>query len=622
MCGILGFTSRDIRDPKLWLKNGVDLLNHRGPDSEGIWLNENQNIGLGFKRLSIIDLSVNGNQPMLSEDCMHHIVFNGEIYNHHEIRNILQNKKYVFKSSSDTEVLLYSYIEWGEKCLEKIDGMFAFAILDLVNQKFFLARDRVGEKPLFYSINKGNLYFASEIKPLLNINNDKNQISNESLNSYLENGYVQKNKSIYKDIFKLEASTYMTFNLENRKDSITQYENFIQPSKKRHIRKYFNSEEKLIEKLEMLLTNSITNKLIADVPIAFLLSGGVDSSVLVSLASRIETKINTFTVTFPGYSKFDESHHANIIAKKFNTNHYEVDGGKISPWIMDEIVQFFDEPLADSSILPTFTLFKEISNHYKVAIGGDGGDELFGGYDHYNRAAQLELAGKLMPLLLRKGIAKFILSRKNIGSKGYKSIEIFGSNFKELDTNFNHFFNYEEREKLLLNNLHCSVPYEVKEFNLSNKNLIERLSYRDFNNFLSEDILVKVDRSSMAHSVELRSPFLDKKIIDFAFNQTPANQKISLFQRKILLKKLASKILPGQFDLKRKQGFSIPINDLLKEEVWFDYFYTKISDFQTSIFDKDLLFKLMNDQKAGMQNGERLFSIVHFICWHNRYFNT
>jgi asparagine synthase (glutamine-hydrolysing) len=351
-----------------------------------------------------------------------------------------------------------------------------------------------------------------------------------------------------------------------------------------------------------------------------MLSGGVDSSLMVAIASRFKENLDTYTVIFPGNNNHNEQEHAKLISKAFNTNHHELNAELIEPELIEKLCFYFDEPMTDSSILPTYLLCKEMSNFCKVAIGGDGADELFGGYNHYAKLSSLNNLTRFIPFTLRKYLTKQILMMFPQNIRGKKTIELIGEDISSLQFSSSLMFNYKERQQLIVNEaLLREIHYDKNLSYIPRNDFINRVTRDDFQNYMSEDILVKIDRSSMANSLEVRSPFLDKKIIEFAFTEVPSIYKVHKGEKKILLKMLASKLLPKNFDIKRKQGFSIPINQLLASGKWFEYFENKISSFDGIEINKEYALTMLNDQKKGSYNGEKLFSLVQFICWHEQH---
>ena len=618
MCGFVGYVvgSSELVKNSTILTDAIETIHHRGPDNTGVWISENGHAALAHKRLSILDLSERSNQPF--QDALNHLitVFNGEIYNYLALRDDLVLLGHSFSTNSDTEVISKGYAEWGSDIFCKLEGMFAIAIIDNKNNKIFLARDRAGEKPLFYSIKSKTFSFASEIKPLLKLNFVNNDIDYESLHHLFNRGYSPASKSIYSEIAKLDAAEFLEFNIDNSEWHIEKFWNL----KKKIIKKrkfYTTDENYLVKKLENLLEVSIDKQLHADVPVGMLLSGGVDSSLMVALGSRNHKNLSTFNIAFNDHSEFNESHYARLISKHFKCNHHEIDASTIDPSMFDQLPYYYDEPIFDTSIIPTFLLSAAVSKHSKVAIGGDGGDELFGGYPHYNKFLQMDKNVSSAPHFLRTRISNYMQSILPIGMKGKKTLEFFGTDFKKYYPNIAEFYNEPEIIKIFNKKI---LPPDFKKYKKQNsilpvEDLILSSTFHDFSNYLKSDLLVKVDRASMANSLEIRSPFLDKKIIEFAFLEVPSHLKVTRQQRKILLKMLANKILPKNFDYERKQGFSIPVNTFLTDPIWSDYFYQKVSDSDPNIFNKDYIFKLLKASGKFRNNGERIAALVFFMCW-------
>ena len=452
---------------------------------------------------------------MIDEESQRIIIFNGEIYNHNEVRKFLIEKNYTFKTTSDTEVLLKAYDFWKEDLLERLEGMFSFVIYDPIKNNIFFARDRAGEKPLFYLHNKKSFYICSEIKPIYK-DSGKKDLSIDGLNHFFENGFTSKDISMINDIKKLKPGHQAMLNINTLKLDIRRYwkleKKIIKPLK--NIKKQNNY---YIDKLELLLGNAVKKQLIADVPVGMMLSGGVDSSLIVATASKYFNQLNTFTVTFPDLQKYDESKHAQLIAKHFNTNHVELNAEEVEPEIFYKLVKHYDEPMVDSSMIPTYLLSKEIRKHCKVALGGDGADELFGGYSHYNRYNFLAKIQKFIPYPLRNSIVKSVLNLLPKNIRGRKTIDLFGKRLNKLEFNNANLFDYKKRAKLFKDN--ALLKKTILEKKIISTDLVRSATFEDYNNYLSEDILVKVDRASMACSLEVRSPFLDSEITKFAFHE-------------------------------------------------------------------------------------------------------
>lgn len=614
MCAIIGIASTSsCLDKKYQLISGRDLMKHRGPDDFGEWWSDDNRVGLGHRRLSIIDLSPTGHQPMQDVLKKYTIVFNGEIYNYTKLRNDLLLKGFQFNSFSDTEVILNGYRAWGIDVLNKLNGMFSFCIYDEENKTLFIARDRVGEKPLYYSHKNDFFIFASELKSILNINQE-NKINYDSFDCFLSMGYVPGEKSIIECINKLPPAHYLEFHLITGSLKIKKY--WEPPI-------YQNTnvnDSELIEELDLLIEASVKKQMVADVPLGILLSGGVDSSIITAMASRTSSKIKTFTVRFPGHSKFDETVHARLISNYFNTQHEELDAADATIEILPILAKQFDEPIIDSSMIPTFLVSQLVKKHCTVALGGDGGDELFGGYGHHSRLLVLQNKSKYLNPLFRKGISRLASNLLPIGYKGRNWLQAL-----EIDTQVGvpqiaNYFDKSIRRKILVNNKLTFNSENIWNNRIPKTDIfLERFTKMDFENYLPEDILVKVDRASMLNSLEIRAPFLDYKIIEFAFSKVPARLKTNHIEKKIILKEIAKIILPKEFDFNRKHGFSIPLSDWLKNGPWLKYFEDVLLSSSQNIFNKEIIIKLLKGQKCGFENSERLFALVLFELWRNEY---
>lgn len=616
MCGIIGIASSKNLINENDLIRGRDSMVHRGPDSHGVWLSENKKIGFGHRRLSIIDLTDAGHQPMTNLDQNISIVFNGEIYNYVDLRKELQALGYDFRSDSDTEVLLNSYIEWGVDCLDKLNGMFAFGLYDKRNNKIFIARDRAGEKPLFYSINNDSLHFSSELKGLIEIDKSIQKIDKKSLNLYLSVGYIAGDSCIYKNVFKLPAASALIFDLENGTKDIWRYWKIpnidLAPKKKS-----LEFESDLLDELDSLLEASVKRQMVADVPVGVLLSGGVDSSLITAYAIRNFSNVKTFTVSFEGHKEYDESAHARLVSDYFKTDHTELNAATTGPEILNELAAQYDEPIIDSSIIPTFLVSKLVKKHCTVALGGDGGDELFGGYKHYSRLLWTQQTLGSIPISLRRPIAK-ISNYLPSGFKGRNWLQSLSTDFKNELPLIGAHFDRNLRNEIIGDNFDPSAEDYIKSRVPLNDDFLRRITQMDFENYMVEDILVKIDRASMLNSLELRAPFLDKDVIEFAFKKVPPYLKANTNDRKIILKKLTEKLLPDNFDKQRKQGFSIPLASWLKEGVWREY-AEDILYKTNGIFEKKAVKNLFDGLDAGRNNSERIFGLMMFELWRSHY---
>ena len=617
MCAIIGFASKDKKIDRNLLIAGRDTMIHRGPDDGGEWWTEDGCVGFGHRRLAIIDLSKAGYQPMhnITKDLT--IIFNGEIYNHLDLKKELIIKGHSFFSQSDTEVILAAYNEWGKDCLSRLNGMFAFAIYDSRQQFIFLARDRSGEKPLFYSLSGGIFRFASELKGLLIDPNFSHQINPQALDAYLTLGYVPGDLCIVQGANKLPPANAMKFDLNKKSLQIWKY--WQTPSPPILTETSQLNELTLLNEFELLLQDAVHKQLSADVPVGILLSGGIDSSLITAMAVRSSSKVKTFTVTFDGYNKYDETDHARLIADYFGTKHIELNAGDSSSELLKTLARQYDEPMADSSMISTYLVSRLVSEHCKVALGGDGGDELFGGYHHYDRLLWLKNKIDKIPMYLRNIISNAAGNLLPIGFKGRNWLQTINCDLNNSLPLIANFFDIQTRQNLLGNKAWPLVGESIWKLSTPDYNeILQRATRMDFKNYMTEDILVKVDRASMLNSLELRAPFLDHRIIEFAFGRISSDMKATSSDRKIFLKKLTAKLLPSKFDRQRKQGFSVPLNEWLRKGSWKDLFYEVLLNKQ-SIFDVATVKKLLRGQNLGFRNSERLFCLVFFELWRREY---
>ena len=379
MCGILGKISLSDKLQTDIMQASLDLMEHRGPDAKGEWISPDGNIWMGHRRLSIIDLSSMGAQPMLSFDKSFVIVFNGEIYNYKSIRNELKTRGYSFMSDSDTEVLLYAWHCWGEGVFKRLDGMFAFALLDVKKNTIVLARDRVGEKPLYYSFTSRGLVFASELKSVLHCDIIERKFNHQALDCLLGFGYVPGDLCIVEGVKKLPPASFLTWKIGEGTPVVKPYWTAPKPLLD------FNSDEQLLDKMDAILGAAVKSQMVADVPVGVMLSGGLDSSLITAYASENDKDIYTFTVGFEGYGGADERHFARQVAQWFGTRHKELNVDGADPEIMSTLAAQCCEPNTDPAIIPGYLIYKASSEYCKVVMGGDGGDEIFGGYDRYEQ---------------------------------------------------------------------------------------------------------------------------------------------------------------------------------------------------------------------------------------------
>ena len=618
MCGIVGIVSNTPQAQRAWLAIGRDAMTHRGPDDAGEWWSADGRVGLAQRRLAVVDLSPAGHQPMHDASGALSIVFNGEIYNFADLRAELIDKGHGFRSHSDTEVILAAYREWGKECLARFNGMFAFALFDARQQTVFLARDRAGEKPLFYHQAGGVLRFASELKALLADPALARRIDPAALDCYLAMGYVPGDRCMLQGFNKLPPAHALLFDLQTGQDKIWRYWQLpeLEATSSRPV-----DEAALLDELEALLEDAVRRQMVADVPVGVLLSGGLDSSLITAMAVRSSSQVQTFTIGFPGHGKLDETEHARLIARHFGTRHTELMAEDATADLLPRLAHQFDEPMVDSSIIPTFLVSQLVRQNCTVALGGDGGDELFGGYGHYSRLQWMQKKlGPPLPRPLRNGIALAAEKLLPVGVKGRNWLQGLGVDLDKGLPLIASCFDATTRGRLLAarSGWHPLAEDVLRSRVPVHFDLLQRATRMDFANYLAEDILVKVDRASMLNSLELRAPLLDYRLIEFAFGKVPSHLKATAQDKKILLKRLTARLLPPEFDRQRKQGFSIPLAEWLKGGAFRALFQEVLRDPKCS-FDTRTVDSLLRGQDRGRSNGERLFALVLFELWRREY---
>ena len=619
MCGIAGIVSSSSENNSHLIKAMRDAMIHRGPDDAGIWWSSDRHVGLAHQRLSIIDLSDEARQPMTDITGRFTIIYNGEIYNYRELRDQLKLCGHSFRTASDTEVILEAYRAWGTDCLEKLNGMFAFCIYDDIKKRLFLARDRAGEKPLFYSIFDGSLRFASELKALMADPSFSRALDLEAFNFYLTYGYVPGEMCILKDVNKLGPGQALIYQLEKDRSHILQYWQLPKPIVDQHA-----SIEELGDELESLLEDAVKRQLIADVPVGILLSGGIDSSLVTAMAARVSSNpVKTFTISFPGHVKFDEGSYARLAADHFGTRHTELAAEPASVNLLPQIAKQYDEPLGDHAIVPTYLISKLIRQDCTVAIGGDGGDELFGGYNHYSWIQKLERFRYLIPGFIRNGAAYMAERFLPVGTHGRNHIIGYANGPERSIAHVNLYFDRWSRNRLLSPDIRHFISQSNPE--LYRESLckpeyspLRQAMEADFKSTLVDAYLVKVDRASMLSSLEVRAPFLDYRIIEFAFGRVPDSFKATEKERKILTCNLASRLLPPGLDLKRKQGFTMPLSAWFNGE-WGAFIESVLSEADKSLFDRSMIQKLIAGQRRGYSNINRLFALTMVELWRREY---
>jgi asparagine synthase (glutamine-hydrolysing) len=547
------------------------------------------------------------------------IVFNGELYNFQDLRRELEAKGHLFLSHSDTEVILGAYREWGADCLSRLNGMFAFALYDGRRRQLFMARDRAGEKPLYYALANGELRFASELKGLMADTALTRRIDPEALDCYLAMGFVPGERCILQGVKKLPPAHAMTFDLKTGQARVWRY--WRLPELETSPVAGAPNEIELLDELESLLEDAVRRQLVADVPVGILLSGGVDSSLVTAMAARAAPKVKTFTIRFPGHGKYDETEHARLIARHFGTEHVELEAAESTLDLLPLLARQFDEPMVDSSIIPTYLVSRLIRDHCTVALGGDGGDELFAGYPHYNRLLWMQQRLGWIPRSLRIPVAKVAEALLPVGFRGRNWLQGLEVDLQSGLPLIASYFDRATRPRLMSGQKNWKLAAEdIREERIPQEvDLLQRATRMDFENYLAEDILVKVDRASMLNSLEVRAPLLDYRVIEFAFGRVPPRLKATATLRKVLLKRLTSRLLPPEFDYHRKQGFSIPLASWLRSGPWQSFFREVLLEPGNILFSHKMVSNLLDGQAKGRANTERLFALVMFELWRREY---
>jgi asparagine synthase (glutamine-hydrolysing) len=632
MCGITGWANLDSRTPppegaRELLHSMCERMVHRGPDSEGLLVSTG--VALGMRRLAIIDL-VTGEQPAFNEDKSVAVMLNGEIYNYRELRHELEKSGHSFASLSDTEVLPHLYEEYGEQMVERLNGMFALVLWDSRRRRLFIARDRFGEKPLYWGVFDKTLLFASEPKVLLSHPAVKSSLNLQALRQYLSFDYVPAPLTIYEGINKLPAAHTLTLEngrIETRAYWRLSYKTTEPPP----------SEAEAARHLIELLADSVRMRLVSDVPLGVLLSGGVDSSTVAALAVRASSEaVKTFSISF-AESSFDESYYARAVAKALGTDHHEERlSANLAANLVGEIGSWMDEPFSDPSLVPTYLLSRFTRKHVTVALGGDGGDELFAGYPMY-RGHRFAGIYERVPQLLRAGLIEPLVHLLPVKTKNlsfdYKAKRfVTGTKYDPVARHHVWFgaFRPDEQENLLtaevLRQSEGDIYRDARRMwaECDSTDVVEQMQSLDTQLYLAEDILTKVDRASMAVSLEVRAPFLDPRVAEFAAS-LPSNYKLRGGKTKYILKRAIADILPPFVARRGKKGFGVPVAEWLKGKL-----RPLARDLlspervrKAGVFNPDYVTKLQDEHERGAANHRKLlWSLLMFELWHESFIET
>jgi asparagine synthase (glutamine-hydrolysing) len=634
MCGITGFIDFKKSSTLDILKKQCDTIVYRGPDGEGqaIFDTDKATIGFGHRRLSIIDLTETGRQPM--QYLQFNITYNGEIYNHAEITKELKDKGHSFKGHSDTEMILHAFAEWGIACLQKFIGMFAFVIFDDIKKELYFVRDRAGIKPFFYYWHNDVLVFGSELKPLLAHPGFVKEINLDSVASFMQFGYVPTPHCIWKHTYKLKPGHYIKFDINNPQVLSTQYWNVYDAYNKPKLTIDFEEAKKETEKI---LQTACNYRMVADVPVGVFLSGGYDSTTVAALLQKDRTeKIKTFTIGV-GDKTFNEAPYAKDIANHLGTDHTEYYcTQKEALDLIPNLPYFYDEPFADSSAIPTTLVSQLARKKVTVALSADAGDEVFAGYNRYDYLSKFGTKLNKIPKIVRNSTASIMdnisankipyFSKKYLFTTRYEKVKNLLRDPSPLNMtlSLSQQYNNNQIQELFLSPVKpLNTAFENNELA---PNSFSNLSYMmaiDYQNYLVDDILQKVDRATMSVSLEGREPFLDHNVIEWAA-QLPDEYKYYKGNKKYILKEINKKYIPESLMNRPKMGFAIPIDKWLLVELKDLVFSNCSNDIikKQNIFNPDTVDKLLKDFYSGKTElSDKLWFLLMFQLWYSKYIN-
>ena len=598
----------------------ADSLEHRGPDADGFY--DDEYCGLAFRRLSIIDLSKKANQPLINKEHTLVLVFNGEIYNFKSLRKELESKGYRFETQSDSEVILHGYAAYGESIVKRLRGMFAFALWDRMQKKLFVARDRLGKKPLFYYYDREKFVFGSEMKALLQDPNIKRTINTTALWHYLSYGYVPSPVSIFEGIAKLPPAHYLICTKAGVE--IRRYWDIdVAPE--------YNTEQYFIDMIQKQLDEAVRLRMIADVPLGAFLSGGIDSSSVVALMARHTTEpIKTFSIGFEE-GAFDETRYARMVAERYHTDHKEFTVKEDAVKILPKLIWHYDEPYADSSALPSYYLSQMTRKYVTVALNGDGGDENFAGYNRYAIATLLNKWGKL-PKALTTPAAFLVNSLPEtlhpFVRRARRFVHISTMQKQDSYIELMQIFNHQAKQALCAGQFQDQSTSNIllqKEFTrCKDKNFLNKMLSVDIKTYLPEDLLVKMDRATMANSLEARSPYLDHVFMEFAAT-IPPELKLKGITKKYILKKALQPYLPRKILQRQKMGFGVPLGAWFRGELAELAAQVLLSRQATrrGYFRRDKIDDLLSQHKKGRRDlSPQIWSLLWLELWHRMYIDS
>lgn len=624
MCGICGIVYKD-KDKYInadILHKMCNTLKHRGPNDSGIYIDTN--LGLGQTRLSIIDLSSNGHQPMSNEDGTIWISFNGEIYNFQELKKDLLGRGHCFKSNTDTETIIHLYEEYGVDCVGYLRGMYAFALWDSKKNELFLVRDRIGKKPLYYALLDQGLVFGSEMKAILANGDIKPSVNFDALYYYNTFGLIPSPLTAFEKINKLPPAHYLVY--RNGDIHVKRYWD-LDYTEKIHVK----SEENLLEIIREELDEATKIRMISDVPLGAFLSGGVDSSAVVAFASKYSMgQLKTFSVSFEE-KDFDESNYADIVAKQYGTDHHKLVVKPDAVSIMSKLVEFYDEPFADSSAIPTYYVSNMAKQYVTVALSGDGGDENFAGYPRYsgNHLAEYFYRIPFYKHFFGSNMMRSWLTRYNsYNSMRQKVKRLIHSTTLPAHERYFNWISWQHGDELFspdFRNRICvkdGLAYIKDTFGRGKANtVVDKSLYTDVNLYLPEDLLIKVDIASMSNSLEIRCPFLDHKFMEFAAS-IPSSFKVKGRETKYILKKALEPMIPREVMYREKMGFGIPVENWFRNELK-DMVYDYLLDskaLQRGYYNIGYVRKMIDEHMSCKRNFRfEIWNLLMLELWHRKY---
>ena len=635
MCGISGFIDFNKKTDMEVLQKMNRIMAHRGPDGEGYGMYETDTakVGLGHRRLSIIDLTAGGSQPQTFGSL--HITFNGEIYNYAEIKKVLEDKGHSFKSHSDTEVILHAYAEWGSAALQQFIGMFAFVIYDEANQQIFACRDRAGVKPFFYYYKDGLFLFGSELKALVQHPAFIKQINTDAVAAFLQFGYVPTPHCIFNDAHKLKPGHFLTFDIPNRQLQTTQYWNVYDAYNKPILD---ISLPEAIEETEKLLTSAFQYRMVSDVPVGVFLSGGYDSSCVTAILQKNNTeKIKTFTIGVPD-AGLNEAPFAKEIAAHLGTDHTEYYcTEKEALEIVPQLPFFYDEPFADSSAIPTTLVSRIAREKVTVALSADAGDEIFAGYNRYDYMIKYGGALKKIPGIIRRSAATMmdlipadkipVFNKKYLFHSRYEKVKslLKEPSAKNVLMSMTQQMNTKEIAELFKDSIQQMPSYfDSKDLKPENYSVLSYMMAIDYQTYLLDDILQKVDRAGMSVSLEGREPFLDHRIIEWAA-RLPMEYKYNKGNKKFILKQIVHKYIPAAMMDRPKMGFGIPISAWLQKDLkpFVDQYFDEQFIIKQNIFNNDVIQRIKKSFYDGkVEKAEKIWYILMFQMWYDKWINN